>query len=59
MTVENLSDAELLAEHLLKYPKVLETMGANPFVQASLLLYNEIRRLRDGSKTESNGGNRA
>lgn len=58
MTVETLQDAEMLAEHVNKQG-TQKLIGSNPFVQAMVLLYNEIRRIRNGSATESNGDHRA
>lgn len=57
MTVENLHDAELLAEHVSK-EGTQKLIGLNPFVQAMVLLYNEVRRLRDGVTPKSNGDDR-
>ena len=57
MTVETLRDAEMLAEHVSK-EGTQKLIGMNPFVQAMVLLYNEIRRLRNGSSPEDHGNDR-
>lgn len=58
MAVETLQDAEQLAEHLIKNNMVLKNIGANPFVQSTVLLYTELRRLKNGSSPENNGDHR-
>lgn len=57
MTVETLQDAMLLAEHVSK-KGTQKLIGSNPFVQSMVLLYNEVRRLKNGSSPANNGADR-
>jgi len=42
-----LQDAEMYAQHLLRYPKVRETLGPNPFIEAAVTLYQANLKLKE------------
>lgn len=59
-----LQDAELYAQHWLKYPMVLAMQGPNPAPRMMVLLYEEIVKLREAlngvtaAHNEADRGNR-